>query len=164
MLVSKRLHLFSIKGVGSQNSLSSQESVQPCKKSGQPLSAQRRKTIHQNEDCDEDNLQFFARVTRSGNPLQRFADRIKKLLEDSDEVVSAETVTCIICYEKKKSALLLPCRHQHTCDACWTLWTIECQKTQDISFNEDDDDEDDKTKPRCPYCKAPVDNVILALN
>lgn len=80
----------------------------------------------------------------------------------TDDDVSVESPLCIICCEKKKSLLLLPCRHQHTCDACWSLWSIQCMSNKiDESFDESDDD---ATKPTCPYCKIPVDTTISVLN
>lgn len=104
-------------------------------------------------------LETFSRMTRSGNAVMNLVKRIRRVMDDEEEF-DINDIKCIVCCDKKKSTILLPCRHQHTCDACWALWCVECfSKVKDISFNESDD-----SKPICPLCKQPVDDAISAIN
>lgn len=112
-----------------------------------------------NSSDETSSLEYFSRNTRSGNAVAKLMVRIKRVMDNVEEV-NADNLKCIICCEKKKSSLLLPCRHQHTCDACWALWCVECMsRIKDISLNESDE-----TKPTCPLCKCPVDDAISAIN
>lgn len=113
------------------------------------------------DDSSEKNLEYFSRVTRSGNTLRKLAEKIEKLMKD-DAVIDVDGQLCVICCVKKKSVILLPCRHQHTCDTCWFLWCTESMNMkQDESTDESDDD---ATKPNCPYCRKAVDQMIDAIN
>lgn len=77
------------------------------------------------------------------------------------EAVDHDSLTCIICCERKNDVLLLPCRHLHTCEACWSLWCIQCiDKNSDISFDIDDEN---CLKPTCPYCKLHVDSILKVI-
>lgn len=118
--------------------------------------------INSDSDSSSDEqspLETFSRMTRSGSAVMHLVKRIKRVM-DNEEEFDINDIKCIVCCDKKKSTILLPCRHQHTCDACWALWCVECMtKVKDISFNESDD-----TKPICPLCKQPVDDAISAIN
>lgn len=82
---------------------------------------------------------------------------------NNQEKVNVDSLNCIICCENKKSVLLLPCRHQHTCEACWSMWRMQCmEKAGEKSFSESEDD--NAFKPTCPVCVSFVDTGIDALN
>lgn len=109
---------------------------------------------------EDNNFHCFARVTRNGNAMMKIFNRINQIMKSDDEI-NVDGQLCVICYEKRKTLALLPCRHQHTCDACWSLWSIQSLSLSEESFEEDNDD---ATKPLCPLCKAPVDTTISLLN
>lgn len=111
------------------------------------------------DQSETNTLERFSRLTRSGNSVLKLMVKIKRMVDDVEEV-DCESLKCIICCEKKKTTILFPCLHQHTCDACWALWSVECiSRIKEISFNDSNE-----TKPTCPYCKGPVDNVVNAIN
>lgn len=114
------------------------------------------------DDSSERNLEYFSRVTRSGNTLRKLAEKIEKLMNDDDVVIDADGQLCVIGCVKKKSVILLPCRHQHTCDTCWFLWCTECIEMK--QYESIDESDDDATKPSCPYCRKAVDQTINAIN
>lgn len=111
---------------------------------------------------DGPSLNCFARMTRNGNAVMKLINRIDNIMKEKTEDLNFDSHTCIICCDRKKTSILLPCRHQQTCESCWQLWSIQCMaKNANKSFNESDED---ATKPICPYCKSYVDTVIDAIN
>lgn len=104
----------------------------------------------------ENNLQYFSRVTRSGNTLLKLVERIERIMNEQEDI-DMNSHQCIICCNAKKAIILLPCRHQHTCEACWTLWRMHCMNREaERSFDSNDSDDDTVMKPTCPYCNTHV--------
>lgn len=115
---------------------------------------------------DEDNTDFFSQTTRSGSKLDKLRILMQKF-EDESFTFSKDGMLCILECGRKKSMLLLPCRHQHTCEQCWVIWKVEQLKKIDVEaldvYNDDIDDEN-IMKPKCPVCRAYVDEELSVFN
>lgn len=111
---------------------------------------------------DGNNFENFVRTTRNGTAVLKLLKRIEDIMNDKSVDVNVDDIKCIICCDKKKTTLLLPCKHQQTCPSCWYLWCAQCLSKQvNVEFDEKDEN---VTKPTCPYCKGFVDDTIEAIN
>lgn len=106
-------------------------------------SAKNRKRIvcdEHNEDGIDvaENFSIFVSMTES--LLPEIKNRIKEIKNVG--YVGTETSKCIICARGKNTMVLLPCRHQLTCQQCWFIWA------------------EGPLKPKCPKCKKIVKEPI----
>jgi hypothetical protein len=98
------------------------------------------KTTDNNDDNDEDDILFRSNIDkRSLRPsYTRFMRR--KLQQD----LNNNPYLCVICWNDKKTIVLLPCRHLCVCVSCSKkLWN----NTQ---------------KETCPICRNDVENLLEA--
>lgn len=110
---------------------------------------------------NECNLDLFARVTRNSSTLKRVEALVRKF--EDEPIEPNDDMLCIIGCGKKKNMLLLPCCHQHTCEPCWILWKMtHSRRIPNTIF--DQTFEENSLKPKCPVCKAPVDQEIRVFN
>lgn len=124
----------------------------------------KRRETDSDEDSNSDNgsnFESLARTTRGGLTAIKLIQKIVSVLNNKENL-NHDSHLCIICCDNRKTMLLFPCTHQHTCEACWALWCIEYSKQQkNVSFDEDNEN---ATKPICPYCKQYVDEKVAAKN
>lgn len=114
-----------------------------------------------NDNDNETNVTYFSRVTRSGNTVVNLINRIERIISNQ-ESVDVDSIKCILCCDNKKTVILLPCRHQHTCEFCWSLWRM--QSLNEMTNKTFDEDDENEMKPKCPYCNQHVDSSIQAMN
>lgn len=128
---------------------------------GSQINTTKRTAARTRESRSRTNDIVPPRVTRSGVNIIKLIDTIDKIMNEQ-EAVDMNALQCIICCNAKKSIILLPCRHQHTCEPCWTLWKMQSMDNlREMSF---DDDDDNILKPKCPYCNTFVDSNLKAIN
>lgn len=124
-------------------------------------SRQNSEDVSSDESENEQHFEYFSRVTRSGNAVLNLMKRIERIM-NNEESADIDSIKCIICCDNKKSIVLFPCRHQHTCEPCWSLWRMQClDRVTSRTFDENDDN---AMKPTCPYCKSHVDSGVKAIN
>lgn len=115
-----------------------------------------------------DSIEVMARMTRSGASTQKILKRFRDIENEPPEQYDKDSMFCIMGCGRKKNAILLPCRHQHTCERCWFMYKVhQINSIPDDAFDDiDSDDEvhDNHLKPKCPMCKTPVDQEICAYN
>ena len=65
---------------------------------------------------------------------------LRKDLEDKKEelVLIKRNTSCVICMEKPKNSLCLPCKHLCMCEDCCHVSSID----------------------KCPICRNPIDEII----
>lgn len=121
--------------------------------------------VENKEESSINSENLFNRVTRSGSIVQRITEKIKQI-EQQNVLSLQDSMECLVGCGRKKSLLLLPCRHQYTCEYCWIIWKIQQTKQipDDIFDHSLNDDEENMLKPKCPVCKSPVDQEINAFN
>lgn len=100
------------------------------------------------------------RMTRNGSTVLKIQQRFDEM-EKRNEIPDAQSFHCIICNERKKSVVLYPCLHQHTCEPCWFQWKVR-QLNNISSYNGDSDDE--ATMPKCPVCRQSVAEAKAVIN
>lgn len=116
-------------------------------------------------ESDDNTEEIMLKITRNGSAIERIRKIFDEILNREEFVDNISTMECIMGCERKKSTILLPCRHQHTCEPCWFLWKIhQINKMSTVYENDDIDDDDDDLKPVCPVCKVGVDEAISAFN
>lgn len=82
----------------------------------------RKPNVKQQTDTDSDmstnesQFECYARTTRSGNAALKLLKRIEDIISQKEDL-NFDSLTCIVCCDKKNT-ILLPCRHQHTCESC----------------------------------------------
>jgi len=69
-----------------------------------------------------------------------------EIVEGEDELGS-EGSTCVVCFERPRDALLMPCGHMYTCMVCTKEWGKQSEVGK-----------------ACPVCRAPVKKVVRADN
>lgn len=102
----------------------------------------------------------MTRITRSGSVAKRIRERFDDIERQAVFDVDPNSIECIMECGRRKSTILLPCRHQHTCEQCWFLWKVH----QINDYKNDDEDDDNRSKPTCPVCREGVDESISAFN
>lgn len=112
---------------------------------------------------DIDSQEIMLKITRNGSALARVRERFNEILRCGLGDIDVNSIECIMGCGKKKSTILLPCRHQHTCESCWFLWKVHQINNMTPVFLNDSVD-DNELKPKCPYCKTGVDEAISASN
>lgn len=125
----------------------------------------RSKQTVNNVASGEANIEEISRITRSGSSILR----LKKKFEDIERKEQFDTdpnsIECIMGCGRRKCTILLPCRHQHTCETCWYMWKIhQINKISYDQLNDAGHDDDDILKPKCPMCKESVEEAISAFN
>lgn len=111
-------------------------------------------------DSDSVDFELMDRVTRNGSTILRLQKRFEQI-ENQAEIPDPQGFLCVICCERKKSMILYPCLHQHTCEPCWFFWKVR-QLNKIKSYDEDLDDE--STMPKCPMCRQSVEEAKRAIN
>lgn len=97
-------------------------------------------------------IQFFADHQQQRAPKRTIMDdneywvkRLKMAAENEKEIKPVnDDDECVVCVERGKTAVLLPCSHQCMCATC----AIELLK---------------KTDGICPICREPIDNVVCPI-
>jgi hypothetical protein len=56
----------------------------------------------------------------------------------------AQALTCVVCFEQPRDALLMPCGHMYTCMSCTREWGKQSEQGR-----------------ACPVCRAPVKKVRI---
>lgn len=114
-----------------------------------------------NSDTDSNVYDVMERISRNGPAMVNLRKRFLELQNQEVISIDPDCFKCIICYERKKTTILMPCWHQHTCGPCWIMWKI-----QQINYVplESIDDADETTKPKCPVCRQGVDEFKEAKN
>lgn len=116
--------------------------------------------IFSDKEDQADDMIFFSRMSRSGSALSKIQEIIKKI--ENDDVHPSDDMSCIIGCGRKKSMVLMPCRHQHTCGECWVL--IKSYHFHKIPVECSNDSDENEMKPKCPVCKCHVDEELNVLN
>lgn len=124
---------------------SSIEVVPTNKRKRNEKSSTSKRTRIIDDDNDEDQINddtesitIFSAMTESILPqIKRKIAEIKR-----SENVDTAVNECIICLEGKPTMVLLPCRHQITCERCWFIWA------------------EGPSKPKCPKCKKVVKQTL----
>lgn len=98
-----------------------------------------------NSDTDSNVYDVMERISRNGPAMVNLRKRFLELQNQEVISIDPDCFKCIICYERKKTTILMPCWHQHTCGPCWIMWKI-----QQINYVplESIDDADETTKPK----------------
>lgn len=121
-------------------------------------------TDNTTSDDDSDNMEHFSRVTRSGSSVQKIRSLLRDIENKSiEQILQHDTMECIVGCGRKKSMLLLPCQHQHTCRECWLMWKIESVKQIPNQVFDESFDES-IMQPKCLVCRTPVDKEISVFN
>lgn len=110
--------------------------------------------------ADSNSDGIMTRITRSGSVAKRIRERFDDIERQAVFDVDPNSIECIMECGRRKSTILLPCRHQHTCEQCWFLWKVH----QINDYKNDDEDDDNRSKPTCPVCREGVDESISAFN
>lgn len=132
------------------------------KKQGQPKKTSRH-SYDSNYSSDSEPEVVLSKITRKGPSIVRIMKRFEEIERHGDIDTDVNSIECIMACGRRKSTILLPCRHQHTCETCWYMWKIhQINKVPLDALNEDD--EYDVLKPKCPMCKEIVDEAIAAFN
>lgn len=120
-------------------------------------------SIDSEDESESVSFALMERITRNGSAMRELNKRFAEIEKQDSVDIDSDSFLCILCYKKKKNTILLPCLHQHTCEACWLLWKIRQINNMQPDFDNDDDD-DQTTKPKCPVCRQGVDQVQIARN
>lgn len=105
----------------------------------------------------------MTRETRNGSALLRLRKRFKEIMEQEEFDIDPDSFKCILCCERRKNIVLYPCKHQHTCEPCWFMWKVEqINKIPDHML--DDSNSENETKPKCPFCRTPVESADKVKN
>lgn len=102
----------------------------------------KRRAIDIDESDDANNIDIFVSITEKGAILSEIE---KKIHEIKINGINSTSTKCVLCCKAKQSMVLLPCRHQITCEQCWVIWA------------------DGNSKPNCPKCKNRVKQTINIL-
>lgn len=114
-----------------------------------------------NSDTDSNVYDVMERISRNGPAMVNLRKRFLELQNQEVISIDPDCFKCIICYERKKTTILMPCWHQHTCGPCWIMWKI--QQINSVPL-ESVDDAEEMTKPKCPVCRQGVDEFKEAKN
>lgn len=114
------------------------------------------------DDIEDDNIELYDKVTRSGSSLRRIKAAIENVTQNS--TFDKDSMECILGCGRNKSMLLLPCQHQHTCKECWLIWKIENLKIVTLDVFNSSMYDDTLMQPKCPVCRQSVDREIIAFN
>lgn len=68
-----------------------------------------------------------------------------------------ERKLCVACYTHERTVLMLPCKHLCMCDGCSSLLMSTAAEDARRSRQED-------LKPRCPVCRADVNQLMSIFN
>lgn len=118
------------------------------------------------EDVDGDSqvYQIMERITRNGTAMVNIMKRFKELESLENITIDPDCFKCIICFERRKNTILLPCLHQHTCGPCWIMWKIQQINAVPFDSMNNDDEMDEAVKPKCPVCRQGVEEFKEARN
>lgn len=111
-------------------------------------------------DADSDSriYEIMNQISHNGPAMLNLRKKMDDLARRRNVRVNSKSSDCIICCERKKSIILFPCLHQHTCGPCWIMWKI--QQVNSI----DESSIDEMIRPNCPVCKKTVDDFRNAKN
>lgn len=98
----------------------------------------------------------MSRYTRSGRSTLHIRQKIEDIESRGKIEIDQDDSKCIVGCGRKKDTILLPCRHQHTCEMCWFVWKVKQMK----EASSDNTDE----VPKCPVCREVVDEEISVFN
>lgn len=129
-------------------------------------SCKRKNTAHYDtgSDSDSDSNDFITKVTRKGPVLARLQQRFDDILERGEIATEDNGMECIMGCGRKKTTVLLPCKHQYTCEPCWYLWKVHQLNENGHHDFLDENIEEDETKPICPVCKQAVNEAFSVFN
>lgn len=79
-----------------------------------------------------------------GNSFGTVCSTVTACVESFDETLSEDyDVCCVVCMDKPRGILLLPCGHLIMCESCLVDMTTHC-------------DRENKGPAHCPYCREPI--------
>lgn len=151
----------------SQNAAGGAANATKRSKSMRTKQKKSRRAHVSSDDSDTDSgvCDVMDRISRNGPAIVNFRKRFQELENQENVLIDPDCFKCIICYERKKNTMLLPCSHQHTCNPCWIMWKIQQINAVPMeSLLDDDTDVDEAFKPKCPVCKQGVDEFKEAKN
>lgn len=109
-------------------------------------------------EADDDTFGIMTRETRNGSALLRLRKRFKEIQEQDEKDIDPESFKCILCCDRRKTVVLYPCKHQHTCEPYWFIWKVE-QINKIPEHMLDDSNYENETIPQCPYCRMGVESA-----
>lgn len=113
-------------------------------------------------DVEVDNdlrvYEIMDQISCNGAAMINLRKKMDEIGRKRNVRVNPSSSDCVICCERKKSIILFPCLHQHTCAPCWLIWKI--QQVNSIALSSIDE----AIKPKCPICKKSVDDFQNAKN
>lgn len=114
---------------------------------------------HERDDHSEssESFEMMTRITRSGAAISRIRKRFQEIMNGAEIEIDPECFKCILCFERKKTVVLYPCEHQHTCEPCWFSWKIE--QINKMPDHQLEDESFDEIIPTCPVCRKPVEKA-----
>lgn len=86
-------------------------------------------------------------ISRNGAAMLSLRKKIEEIEKTQNLHIDKQSNKCIICCERSKTTILLPCLHNHTCGPCWIMWKVH--HINSVA---------DAGKPKCPVCKKNVEN------
>lgn len=120
-------------------------------------------TSDHSDSDDERVFEVMERISRNGSAMVKLRKRFQELEQQATLTIDPDCFKCIICYERKKTTILMPCLHQHTCGPCWIIYKIQQINAMPIE-SVDDEEFDEASKPKCPVCRQGVDEFKEAKN
>lgn len=87
-------------------------------------------------------IDLATELSSSGTELSRLHDKFQTILKQSASARLKTSSACIMDCGRPRATLLLPCKHQPTCNQCFVLYKVYVQNNGRTTF--------------CPICKTDV--------
>lgn len=73
---------------------------------------------------DSNSEEIMAQFTRNDSAISEMEEKFDEVARKFEWNMDPSNIECIMGCHRRKSTILLPCRHQHTCEQCWFLYKI----------------------------------------